>query len=34
MSYLVVCAVALLASMLTFFPGFGLGTLRLITGLL
>ena len=29
MSYLVVCAVALLASMLTFFSGFGLGTLLL-----
>jgi uncharacterized protein len=27
MSYLVVCAVALLASVLTFFSGFGLGTL-------
>lgn len=29
MSYLVVCAVALLASALTFFSGFGLGTLLL-----
>lgn len=29
MSYLVICAVALLASALTFFSGFGLGTLLL-----
>ena len=29
MSYLVICAVALLASGLTFFSGFGLGTLLL-----
>ena len=29
MSYLVICSVALLASGLTFFSGFGLGTLLL-----
>jgi uncharacterized membrane protein YfcA len=31
MSYLVICAVALIASALTFFSGFGLGTLLLPT---
>ena len=31
MSYLIVCTVALVASALTFFSGFGLGTLLLPT---